>query len=312
MGPGTARGRACRAPRSSAPPFRASRDRRTPRGQRSRLVERSVEHGMAAPGIKDVATRAGVSVGTVSNVLNRPDVGQRAHPAAGAGRHRRRSGSCATSRPGSCATARSRTLGLRRARPAQPVLHRRRPGRGGRGPRGRARALPLQQRGGRGPRGRVPRHPARAAGAGRAHHAGGQRADAAAHACRDRGVPVVLVDRARRRPDRVVQRRGRRRRGRRPRRRPTCSSWGTPRIGVRRRPDSIAQVADRHRRRAARAASAPGVDADALVVLETAALDRRRGPAGGRSASSGLPAAPPADRRRSAPTTCSPSASCRR
>jgi LacI family transcriptional regulator len=29
---------------------------------------------MAAPGIKDVATRAGVSVGTVSNVLNRPDV----------------------------------------------------------------------------------------------------------------------------------------------------------------------------------------------------------------------------------------------
>jgi LacI family transcriptional regulator len=29
---------------------------------------------MAAPGIKDVATRAGVSVGTVSNVLNRPDM----------------------------------------------------------------------------------------------------------------------------------------------------------------------------------------------------------------------------------------------
>jgi hypothetical protein len=29
---------------------------------------------MAAPGIKDVAARAGVSVGTVSNVLNRPDV----------------------------------------------------------------------------------------------------------------------------------------------------------------------------------------------------------------------------------------------
>jgi LacI family transcriptional regulator len=29
---------------------------------------------MAAPGIKDVATRAGVSVGTVSNVLNRPDL----------------------------------------------------------------------------------------------------------------------------------------------------------------------------------------------------------------------------------------------
>ena len=29
---------------------------------------------MAAPGIKDVAIRAGVSVGTVSNVLNRPQL----------------------------------------------------------------------------------------------------------------------------------------------------------------------------------------------------------------------------------------------
>jgi LacI family transcriptional regulator len=40
----------------------------------ARRVERSAEQGMAAPGIKDVATRAGVSVGTVSNVLNRPQL----------------------------------------------------------------------------------------------------------------------------------------------------------------------------------------------------------------------------------------------
>jgi len=40
----------------------------------ARRVERSVEQAMAAPGIKDVATRAGVSVGTVSNVLNRPQL----------------------------------------------------------------------------------------------------------------------------------------------------------------------------------------------------------------------------------------------
>ena len=45
-----------------------------PTRRRARRVERSVEQGMAAPGNKDVATRAGVSVGTVSNVLNRPDM----------------------------------------------------------------------------------------------------------------------------------------------------------------------------------------------------------------------------------------------
>jgi LacI family transcriptional regulator len=38
----------------------------------ARRIERSVEQAMVAPGIKDVATWAGVSVGTVSNVLNRP------------------------------------------------------------------------------------------------------------------------------------------------------------------------------------------------------------------------------------------------
>ena len=44
---------------------------------------------MATTSIKEVARQAGVSLGTVSNVLNRPEVVAETHPAAGARRHHR-------------------------------------------------------------------------------------------------------------------------------------------------------------------------------------------------------------------------------
>ena len=68
-------------------------------------------HGAArrarSASVKDVAAAAGVSLGTVSNVLNRPDRVSRRRPAPGSSRRWPTSASCATSRPGSCAPARA-------------------------------------------------------------------------------------------------------------------------------------------------------------------------------------------------------------
>ena len=69
-----------------------------------------------SPSIKDVAAHAGVSLGTVSNVLNRPERGRPSAPASGCWRPSPSSASCATSRPGSCGPAAAARIGLRRAR----------------------------------------------------------------------------------------------------------------------------------------------------------------------------------------------------
>ena len=60
--------------------------------------------------VKDVAAAAGVSLGTVSNVLNRPDTGRAPPPASGSSTPWPSSASCATRGPASCAPARSRAL----------------------------------------------------------------------------------------------------------------------------------------------------------------------------------------------------------
>ena len=82
---------------------------------------------MGSPPVKDVAAAAGVSLGTVSNVLNRPE---RVGPATRERVERAmaelgfvRNESARQLRAGT-----SRTLGLRDARRHQPVLHRRGPG----------------------------------------------------------------------------------------------------------------------------------------------------------------------------------------
>ncbi len=167
-------------------------------------------------GIKEVAARAGVSVGTVSNVLNRPDVvaepTRRRVPAGD------RPARLRAQRTGPPATRRAEQDDrLRHARRGQPVLHRRRQGhRGGRQSE-RRRAVHLQQRQRRVTRGRLPRTAAPAAGARGARHAGrpghlpARRARSPWHPRRAR--------RPRRRV-RLLQRRRRRRRGRHPRRDP--------------------------------------------------------------------------------------------
>ena len=142
-----------------------------------------------AIGVKDVAAPAGVSLGTVSNVLNRPDRVAATTRDTGRVGDAPRSASCATSRPGSCAPGRSRAHRLRRARRRQPVLHRRRPGHRGRrraaGPLGRA----LQQRRGRRPRARLPRPARGAAGPRHPDHAGRPRRPAARRARRRAASP---------------------------------------------------------------------------------------------------------------------------
>ena len=124
---------------------------------------------MASVSIKDVAAAAGVSVGTVSNVLNRPDAVRpttRAKVEAAIARARLR-----PQRVGPPARGRTQPhAGLPRPRRVEPLLHRRHAGdRGGRQDR-EPLALHLQQRPGRRPRGPVPRAAHPAARARRPHH----------------------------------------------------------------------------------------------------------------------------------------------
>ena len=171
---------------------------------------------MATTSIRDVAARAGVSVGTVSNVLNHSD---KVSPISAARRRRRDRGArLRAQRRGPAAPG--RTLDdhrPRRARRAQPVLHRCRPRRRGRGGPALDVRHPRQQRRELRPRGGLPRPVRRAARARRAHLAVRRRRSAAAPAA------IARHRRGARRPGerrRVVQLgRGRRHPGWRPRRR---------------------------------------------------------------------------------------------
>ena len=96
-------------------------------------------------GIKDVASRAGVSVGTVSNVLNRPQRVSEATQRQGVASDRRPRVHPQRVRPPAARRTQSHDR-LSRARRHQPVLHRRRPRGRGRRPRRRPRPVPLQQR----------------------------------------------------------------------------------------------------------------------------------------------------------------------
>ena len=93
---------------------------------------------MTTTSIKEVARHAGVSLGTVSNVLNRPEV------VSEATRQRvldaiEELGYVRNDSARQLRAGRSRTVGDRGARRGQPVLHRRRPRRRGRRPRPPAR-----------------------------------------------------------------------------------------------------------------------------------------------------------------------------
>ena len=112
--------------------------------------------GQRGASVKDVAAAAGVSLGTVSNVLNRPD------RVSGPTRARVEQamadlGFVRNESARQLRAGQSRTARLRHARRRQPVLHRRRPRHRERGGGQRALAVPLQQQQRRRPRGRAPR-----------------------------------------------------------------------------------------------------------------------------------------------------------
>ena len=251
-------------------------------------------------GVKDVAARAGVSLGTVSNVLNRPDRVSPAHPPpgrAGDGRPRLR----AQRGRAAPAVGAQPDVGVRDARRGQPVLHRRRRRDRGDGRGGSLLALHVQQRQPGRPRGGAPRPPRRAARAGHPGHAarsrgrapgrrgssrhsrGGRRPHAAGRGAllgrRRRRAGWQPRGRAPPRPRPPADRVRRRTRVDRPGPRP---SPGCPD-----RPGSRGRTArDRHRDRG---------------------HDRPRGPDGRRADPRAAPRAS-GRRRRSAPTTCWPSA----
>ena len=147
-----------------------------------------------AIGVKHVAARAGVSVGTVSNVLNRPDTVSEAtrrkvvRAIAELGFVRNESGR-------QLRAGLSRTIAYVVLDASNPfftdVARGRRAGR----PRRRSRVVPVQQRRRRAPGGGLPRSAARATGAGRADHAGGGGDACSSQVFARRGLPVVLVDR---------------------------------------------------------------------------------------------------------------------
>ena len=157
---------------------------------------------MATTNIKEVARRAGVSVGTVSNVLNRPEVVADDHPRAGAGRDRRarlrpqRLGPPAARRPqpddrrSSCSTSPTRSSPTWCAAPRTSPT---------------STAPWWSSATAASDAGREHRHLDQLEEQrvhGRAHHAGRRRRDPRLEQLDRRGTPVVLVDRGDRRHDR--------------------------------------------------------------------------------------------------------------
>ena len=143
--------------------------------------------------IRDVALRAGVSVGTVSNVLNRPEEVS----ADSVDRVSRAIDELGYVRNDAARKLRagvSTTVGLRRARRPEPLLQRRRARRRGRGDQARHRDPLRQHR--RGPRARaaLPR-PVRGAAGARRPDRPVRRVNARLQRLRARGIAAVLVDR---------------------------------------------------------------------------------------------------------------------
>ncbi len=225
---------------------------------------------MAPPGIKDVAAQAGVSVGTVSNVLNRPDL---------VSEPTRSRVQAAIAELGFVRNDSARQLRAGRSRTvAYVVLDAGNPfftdvARGvedcarqagacrlscataTRTPSGRTQYLDMLRR---------------ATGAGRADHPGRPRDRPAARACRGMGIPVVLVDRAaqtRRLVHVAVDDVARRRPGGHP---PASSSatTGSRFVGG---PSRSSQVADRHVGARPGRRRAPGCRADTVTVIQTTA-----------------------------------------
>ena len=239
--------------------------------------------------IKDVAARAGVSLGTVSNVLNRPDRSRADDPATGSRRRSPSSATCATSRPGSCAPGSSRAH-----RPtsmldaAQPVLHRRRP-RAPRTPPRRPASRCSSATATRTPTASAPPRPAPgAAGPGRAHHPGRPRRPALDERRRARHARSCSSTAAR--PARHALLGRRRRRARRAARRRAPPRAGAPADRVRRRADlASAQVRDRLRGRPP-GAGRRGARAGPADRAGRPRRSDRRGGRGGGERLAGLPA----------------------
>ena len=260
---------------------------------------------MSVVSIKEVARRAGVSLGTVSNVLNRPAlVGSETR--ARVLEPSTSSATCATSRPGNCAPGSSRTLAYVVLDASNPfftdVARGVEAGRGGgrHGPVSSATAARTR-------RGAPLSRPAgTAAGARRAHHAGRRPTPPPDQASR-RGIPLVLVDRVA--DAGTLFGLGRRRPRRRGWPRPTWSS-----VAIARSPSSADRTPSRRSAiagpgRIARW-SRPGSRNRACSLTDTTAMTVADGRRAGREvlAVPARAARPPS----SAPTTCWRSACCRR
>ena len=150
---------------------------------------------MSTTNIKEVAQRARVSVGTVSNVLNRPETVAPATVARVQPRSRARLRP-QRARPASCgpaAAARSAwwcSTSATRSSPTWPAA-RRPPARRARS----GRAAVQQRRGPGAASGATSTLFERAAGPRRADHAGRRATSTGSRDCAERGMPVVLVDR---------------------------------------------------------------------------------------------------------------------
>ena len=148
-----------------------------------------------SPSMKDVAAHARVSLGTVSNVLNRPEVvgrrtRERVWPRSPS------SGSCATSRPASCAAGGSRTLAYVVLDTGNPFFTDVAQGVQEAADAARPRGLPLQQRAGRARASGLPRPPRAAAGR-RACSSRRSTGPTRGSRCSPAAArPVVMVDRA--------------------------------------------------------------------------------------------------------------------
>ena len=250
----------------------------------------------AAPRSRTSPPLAGVSLGTVSNVLNRPERVSAAHPRSGSSRRWPSSASCATSRPASCAPGTSRTLAYVMLDATQPVLHRRRAGHRGLAAEAADLSLFICNSDNRADREAAHlAHLAAAAGAGHPDHPGRPRGADASTPIAERGTPAG---------DRRPHPRRRHASARSPS--TTCSAAGWPSstssTGATRGspssagPTSLGQVRDRLAG-AREAWAAAGLPADDLVVI--ADRGARPSPRAARPASGwpGCPRRTPPDRR---------------